>query len=153
MLGGMGRAAYGGAPSKEPAMLQSRTFSVSIRHDWQALYERIWRPEAFALWASGLAAADLRERDGVWRAEGPEGPITVRFTPHNPYGVMDHVVDTGTGPAIVVPLRVIANGAGAEVMLTLFRQPDMDDERFAADARWINRDLKALKTLIERGRR
>ena len=38
---------------------------------------------------------------------------------------------------------------GAEVMLTLFRQPGMDDERFAADIRWVNRDLKALKRLIE----
>jgi len=27
----------------------------------------------------------------------------------------------------------------------------MDDERFAADARWINKDLARLKALIERG--
>jgi hypothetical protein len=32
----------------------------------------------------------------------------------------------------------------------LFRQPGMDDERFAADAKWIHRDLKALKALIEK---
>lgn len=48
-----------------------------------------------------------------------------------------------------VPLRVIQNGDGAEVMRTLFRQPGMDDERFAA-AKWINRDLKVLKALVER---
>jgi hypothetical protein len=63
---------------------------------------------------------------------------------------MDHVVDTGDGMPIHIPLRVIRNGDGAEVMLTLFRQPDMDDERFSADAKWIMRDLRALKALIER---
>lgn len=61
---------------------------------------------------------------------------------------MDHWVDLGDGNVIYIPLRVIQNGEGAEVMLTLFRQPDMDDERFAADAKWINRDLAALKSLI-----
>src|SRR3546814_3233451 len=49
----------------------------------------------------------------------------------------------------IFPLRVIQNDGGAEVMLTLFRQPGMDAEKFAADARWIHRDLKALKALIE----
>ena len=132
-------------------MLPSRTYSVSIKREWRALYEQIWRPEFFARWASGLADSEFRQEGDVWLATGPEGPIRIRFTAHNDYGVMDHVVDPGDGVEIHVPLRVIANGEGAEVMLTLFRQPDMDDERFAADARWINKDLARLKTLIERG--
>jgi len=131
-------------------MLPARTFSISIREDWQALYERIWHPAFFPKWATGLAESDLRQEDDLWCADGPEGPIRVRFTPHNAFGVMDHFVETGDGGAVHVPLRVIRNGEGAEVMLTLFRQPGMDEERFAADARWINRDLKALKALIEK---
>ena len=35
--------------------------------------------------------------------------------------------------------------AGIPLMLTLFRQPGMDDEMFARDAKWITRDLRALK--------
>ncbi len=131
-------------------MLPARTYSVSIRHEWRALYERIWRPEYFPKWASGLADSALRQDGEQWLADGPEGPILIRFTPHNEHGVMDHIVDTGDGKLVHVPLRVIQNGEGAEVMLTLFRQPDMDEERFSADARWINRDLKALKASIER---
>lgn len=134
-------------------MLPARTYSVSIRHEWKALYERIWRPEVFPSWASGLAQSDLRSDGDQWVADGPEGPIRILFTPHNDHGVMDHVVDTGEGEPIHIPLRVIRNGEGAEVMLTLFRQPGMDEERYSADAKWINRDLKALKTLIERGAR
>ncbi|WP_157215937.1 polyketide cyclase [Flavisphingomonas formosensis] len=131
-------------------MLPARTFSVSIRREWRAVYERIWRPEYFARWASGLAQSELREADGYWLADGAEGPVRIRFTPHNDYGVMDHFIETDDGQAIHVPLRVVQNGDGAEVMLTLFRQPGMDEERFSADIKWVNRDLKALKALIER---
>lgn len=130
-------------------MLPARTYSVSINHNWQALYEWIWRPDFFPKWASGLAESDFRQEDDQWLAQGPDGPIRIRFTPHNAHGVMDHSVEFGDGKMVDIPLRVVRNGDGAEVMLTLFRQPDMDDERFAADAKWINRDLRALKLLIE----
>ncbi|WP_420381311.1 polyketide cyclase [Novosphingobium sp.] len=132
-------------------MLPARSFSISIRHDWRALYERIWRPEFFPKWAAGLADGELRQGDdGSWLADGADGPVGIRFTPHNPFGVMDHWVDAG--PARVhVPLRVVENGDGAEVILTLYRQPGMDEERFSADIKLVNRDLKALKNLIERG--
>jgi hypothetical protein len=63
---------------------------------------------------------------------------------------MDHYVDTGAGPEIRVPLRIVANGDGAEVLLTLFRQPDMSEAKFAADAEWVGRDLLALKALVAR---
>lgn len=85
----------------------------------------------------------------MWLGDGADGPIRIRFTPHNDHGIMDHFIDIGSGPDIYVPLRIIANGEGAEVMLTLFRQPDMDDERFSSDAKWVMRDLKKLKALIE----
>lgn len=108
------------------------------------------RPEFFPKWASGLSDSELHRSGEHWIAEGPEGPIRIRFTPHNDYGVMDHFVDTGDGAEIHIPLRVIQNGEGAEVALTLFRQPDMDDERFSVDVKWINRDLVGLKHLIKK---
>jgi len=63
---------------------------------------------------------------------------------------MDHFVDTGAGDPIHIPLRVVQNGEGAEVVLTLFRQPGMTNERFAADAKWINKDLATLRGLFPR---
>lgn len=130
-------------------MLPSRTVSVSIHHNWQALYEWIWRPEFSPKWASGLIGSDLRQEGGLWLADGADGPIRIRFTPHNAYGIMDHWVDTGSGSDNSVPMRIIANGEGSEVLLTLFRQSDMDDERFSTDIKWVMRDLKRLKALIE----
>ena len=103
-------------------MLPSRTFSVSINREWRGLYGEIWRPEYFTKWASGLAQSELRQSGNEWLADGPEGPIRIRFTPHNEHGVMDHFVETGNRNEVYIPLRVIRNGQGAEVMLTLFRQ-------------------------------
>jgi hypothetical protein len=135
----------------EVSDIEARTLGIAIRRDWCEVYERFWRPESFPQWASGLSRADLRQVGDTWRATGPEGPISIRFTPRNEFGVMDHWVDLGGGREIYVPLRVIAAGEGCLVTLTLFRQPGMTDSVFAADAGWIERDLRALKALAEHG--
>jgi hypothetical protein len=130
--------------------LTSTTLSVTIDRDWRELYDQFWRPEEFPRWASGLSDASLKYVDGEWRANGPGGPITIIFTSHNAYGIMDHWARLDPRRTIYIPLRVIENGDGAEVMLTLFRQPGMTDEKFAEDADWVRRDLKRLKALAER---
>jgi len=131
-------------------MLEARTISISIGRPWRELYEAIWRPEIFPKWASGLSASSLEQDGEWWKAEGPDGPIRIRFTGHNPFGIMDHHVDPGSGSVIYVPMRVVANGDGAEVLLTLFRQPGMSEAQFLADAEWVQRDLLALRALFTR---
>lgn len=130
-------------------MYEARTVSVSIDRSWLDFYEAIWRPEYFPAWASGLSRSSLEKDGDKWKAEGPEGRIRIRFTDHNLFGVMDHYVDVGKGPEIYVPLRVIPNEDGAEVLLTLLRQPEMTEAKFLADIEWVKRDLLALKALAE----
>ena len=130
---------------------EARTLGIAIARDWRDLYEEFHRPEAFARWASGLSEAGLHEEDGEWRGQGPQGPIRVRFTPRNDYGILDQVVTPESGPDITIPLRILANGDGAEVILTLFRQPGMDDATFARDAEWVEKDLATLKRVAEGG--
>lgn len=91
----------------------------------------------------------MRQENGEWRAQGPEGPVKIRFSERNEFGVLDHVVITPSGAEIYIPLRVIANGDGCLVMLTLFRLPDMTAKKFDADAEWVTRDLNTLKTLLQ----
>lgn len=131
------------------ALLRSATLSVSIAREWRAVYEAIWHPTVFPRWASGLAQSHLQERDGCWIGDGAEGRVAIRFTPHNDLGVMDHHVEAA-GAHVYVPMRVVANGDGAEVLLTVFRQPGMSDDVFARDRAWVRRDLKALHALAMR---
>ena len=100
-------------------------------------------------WASGLGHS-LRQEKGVWLADGPEGPVQIRFSAPNAFGVADHWVEVAPGVVVYVPLRAIAHGAGTDVQLTLLRLPDMSDEQYAHDADWIRRDLAALKELLEK---
>ncbi len=130
-------------------ILPARTFSVSIKHEWRALYERIWQPEFFPEWAAGLSESHLRKDGEDWLADGADGTIRIHFTLHNDFGVMDHWVHVGE-TVVHVPLRVVANGDGAEVMLTLYRQPGMSEDDYSSDIKLVSRDLKTLKALIEK---
>ncbi|PZR18006.1 MAG: polyketide cyclase [Azospirillum brasilense] len=126
-------------------MLEARTLSITVARDWRALYEALWQPESFPLWASGLSTSPLEPDGDAWKAQGPEGPIRIRFTGHNAFGVMDHRVELQDGRVVHVPMRVVANGEGAEVMLTLYRQPGMSEDAFRRDQDWVRRDLQHLR--------
>jgi len=130
-------------------MNEAITLSVTVDRPWRSLYEAFWRPEAFPTWASGLGRSRLSQQGERWLAQGPEGAVVIRFTDHNPYGVMDHWVELASGESVYVPLRIIANGDWAEVQLTLFQQPGVDEATFARDAAWVRQDLQALKALAE----
>ncbi len=131
-------------------MLESQTVSISIQRPWSEVYEAIWRPESFPTWASGLTTSTLcAQPDGSWRAQGQAGSVTIRFTAHNPFGVMDHWIRIADGTEVYVPMRVIANQDGADVALTLFCQPGMSRERFLQDIDWVRRDLVALRMIFD----
>ncbi|MGO4447492.1 SRPBCC family protein [Phyllobacterium sp. TAF24] len=126
----------------------SRTLQVSIERDWHAAYDFTSNPLNLPKWASGLATG-LQKFGDEWLADGPTGKLRIRFSPPNDYGVLDHWVVTETGEEVYAPMRVIPNNDGCEVSFTLFRMPDMSDGKFAEDAAWVLRDLKALKAVLE----
>jgi hypothetical protein len=128
---------------------EAKTISVTIARDWREVYSFMEHPLSFAQWASGLGKP-LRGEGSVWTFESADGqPVTVHFTPHNPHGVLDHTVTTANGDEIYVPMRVLANRDGSEVLFTLFRTDAMSDAQFAADALWVERDLGELKRFLE----
>lgn len=126
----------------------SRTLTVRIARPQRDVYDFASLPENFPRWASGLGKS-LKKIDGEWIADTPEGQVKVRFTERNDFGIIDHYVMIRPGLEVYIPIRVIANGEGTEVIFTLFRLPDVSDEAFARDADWVERDLNALKTLLE----
>lgn len=131
----------------------SRHISTRINRPWSEVYAFLAAPENFPHWASGLG--ELRQQaDGSWLTQTPGGPMQVRFTPRNDFGIVDHHVlpppnSSSQGEPVYVPMRVIETHGGAEVVLTLFRLPGMTDEKFEADAEWVEKDLAKLKQLLE----
>ncbi|HZM33631.1 MAG TPA: SRPBCC family protein [Burkholderiales bacterium] len=109
------------------------TVRMTIERPWVDVYRFVANPQNLAAWASGLSKT-----------------AKVRFAEANRYGVLDHYVSLDGGPEVYVPMRVFPNGEGAEVLLTIFRHPGTSEEKFSEDARWVLRDLEALKALLEK---
>ena len=130
------------------ATLETRTVSVTINRPWREVYDFASIPLNFQRWASGLGGS-LKKSGDLWSAEGPDGPIRIRFSERNDFGVLDHWVMPEAGGEIYMPLRVLPNGTGAEVTMTLFRPEGRTDDEMAADEDWVRRDLDALRTLLE----
>ena len=136
-------------------MLSARTVSVSIDAAPDAVYRFVADALNMARWAPGFCqtiAADPDVERG-WRITTAEGAVArARFVAPNDLGVVDHWVAIGEGTdatEVYVPLRVVANGAGSEVLLTVFRQPEMTDARWDDDCAAVTADLVRLKELLE----
>jgi hypothetical protein len=126
-----------------------RYLSIAIARAPAQVYDYAGNPENLPQWASGLGLG-IRRAGDHWEINTAQGPLRLDFTPRNPYGVLDHTVTLADGTEIYVPMRVVPNGAGSEVSLTLFRQPEMDDAALERDAATMRRDLAALKAQLER---
>ena len=126
-----------------------RYLSITIERAAEAVYAFASNPENLPLWAAGLGQGVKRVGED-WVVLTGQDTVGLHFTPPNEYGVLDHTVVLADGTEIYVPMRVMPNGQGSEVMLCLFRQPDMDDATFARDAGLMQTDLETLKGLLER---
>ena len=62
---------------------------------------------------------------------------------------MDHYVILPSEMEVFVPLRVVKNDSGSEVMLTIFQTLDKSEKKFAEDVDMVERDLKNLKNIME----
>jgi hypothetical protein len=127
---------------------ETRHLSVAIDRPAADVYAYARDYRNLPAWAAGLASG-VRLVAGQWLADSPLGAIEVRFVPVNELGVLDHDVVLPSGEIVGNPLRVLADGAGSEVVFTVRRRPEMSDEEFDADAAAVQADLATLKTLLE----
>ncbi len=125
----------------------ARTVSISIDRDSRRLYAFVRAAENFPKWVAFCKA--IRRSDDAWTMETEQGSMTLRFVEDNPHGVLDHVVNPAPGVEVYVPMRVVPNGSGSEVIFTVFRAPEMTDEKFLEDVALVERDLGVLKGLVE----
>ena len=130
-------------------MFEVRHISVSIRRSPSDVYAYVSNGENLPRWATGLGHKIRRVGD-EWFAEGPVGEVKVRLVKPNDLGVADHDVMLPTGAVIHNPIRVIPNGTGSTVIFTLMRLSVVSEQTFNDDAKWVEKDLTTLKTLLEK---
>jgi hypothetical protein len=129
----------------------SRHLSTCIDRTANDVYAYASNPVNLPAWAHGLGGNIERAGDHWVAQSSPMGRVVVTFAPRNELGVLDHDVTLPTGETVYNPVRVIADGAGSEVVFTLRRRPEMSDAEFERDAGMVAADLARLKELMESG--
>lgn len=127
---------------------ESRHLGIWIDRPVAAVYDYVRRPANLPAWAAGLGSS-IEQVGGRWVAESPLGRVVVQMAEPNPYGVLDHWVSLDSGVTFYNPMRVIADGAGCELVFSLRRQPGASDADLDRDAAAVAADLAVLKRLLE----
>jgi hypothetical protein len=129
-------------------MMKSKMMNISIKTDPKIVYDFVSNLENLPRWASSTFPS-IKEVNGEWVVDTPHGQNKVMLAERNNFGILDHHVRLTSGIEVYVPMRVVKNGNGSEVMLTVFRTPEMTDEGYAKDIETVEKDLNHLKTIIE----
>ncbi len=129
-------------------MNPSVTLSISIACPPAAVAAFVADPRNLPQWAGGFCQSVRQEGDG-WRVDTGQGEVGLRFTGPVEYGILDHVVTLTPELHVVVPMRVLPNEEGSEILFTLFRPSAMTEARLNQDIALVTADLQTLKRVME----
>ncbi len=115
----------------------NRSLSISVERPAPRVYDFLCRPENLSRWAAD------------WVGEPAHAPVAWCYSEPNAFGVLDFALRRPCGTTLYIPLRVVANAEGCNVVVTLFRRGGMSDADFAAAAERAGRDLMRATKLLE----
>ncbi|MFA5039273.1 MAG: SRPBCC family protein [Candidatus Omnitrophota bacterium] len=127
---------------------KSKTVTITIQSEPKKVYDFVSDPTHLPLWAKTFCRS-VKQTDGEWVIDTPQGPTKIRLADKNDFGVLDHYLEPPAGGVVFVPMRVLPNGGGSEVVFTVFQLPGATDESYEKDVRLVEQDLKNLKKYLE----
>jgi len=132
------------------ATVRSVTKTVRIACDPQAAFEFLADLGNWPRWAVVNVKCTRRSDDPEWwDMVTPHGAARLRMRADAHHGILDHdFVDPQAN--WTVPARVIANGDGAEFMVTFFQPLSFTDAFFDEQIKLVDIELAKLKELLER---
>ncbi len=133
-------------------MNPSVTLSISIASPPSAVASFVADPRNLPQWAGGFCRS-VRQVGDEWRVDTAEGEVGLRFSGPVEHGILDHVLTLSPDLQVQVPMRVVPNEEGSEVLFTLFRPPAMTEHRLQQDIALVTADLEKLRELLEGGGR
>ena len=129
-------------------MRQSHLIHFSIARPVDDVYAFLVDPKNYPRWAA-VEGGMAQLRANEWLTRTAFGDRIVRFTEPNAYGVLDHALYAKGEEPLVMPMRVVANGGGTDLMFLFIRRDDMSDEQFKSTIEWVTTDLLTLRSLLE----
>jgi hypothetical protein len=139
--------------SESPAPARSATRSVTIDRPVGDVHAFLSDAGNWPQWAIvNVLAVEPSDEPGWWTMATPDGPGEIRIHADAGSGVLDHDFrfDPNDPTAIAtVPARVVANGRGAEFLMTIFQPAEVDDDEFDRLLTSLETELATLKQVLE----
>ena len=129
-------------------MNPSVTLSISIAGKPVEIAAYVADASNMPHWAGGFCKS-VRKDGEDWLVETGEGEVGLKFLGPTSAGILDHVVTIAPDVQVYVPMRVVPNEEGSEVLFTLFQPPAMTEFRLQQDMALVKADLQRLKQVIE----
>ena len=124
-------------------MQKSHTISIFIDRKPDQVFDLLLD------WPSRISENAKKQDDGWWSFETTRGPAKLRFKENKEFGILDHqfVDEEATWD---VPMRVVPNDQGSELMITLFQSPSFSDELFSQRMDEMQQVMEAIKATMEK---
>lgn len=138
------------ARGKAEPVFDAKAISVGIARPMQQVYDYLSEPANFASWAFVDDARMVSLGQGEWGVETTVGRRIIKFAPRNDFGILTYQARLSLEDAPhLVPMRVLANGEGTELVYVFLRRPGSSKEAFASLIDWVTADVLVLKSILE----
>ncbi len=129
------------------APLKTSTLALGINCSASEIYKFVSNPLNLPKWATTFAKS-IHKANGKWILQTDQGPVKIKMSEKNKFGVLDHFITSASGEKIYVPMRVISNASGSEITFTLFQRRAMTEAQFFQDLKLVKQDLENLKKIM-----
>jgi len=128
----------------------SEIITVVIEQPFDEVYGFLADPMNFPSWGP-VSSVEIHHMHGSdWLIQMPRGPLIIRFTEPNLYGVLDYIIfGPGETSGAPVPVRLIPHGPHSELMVVWRQRPAVDEAGFSGEVGSVRGYLARLKALLE----
>ena len=130
------------------SLAQSHVIHLAIDSPFERVVDFLSGARNFLKWAA-VRGQMTRLSELEWMVQTEFGERIVRFSPRNEFGVFDHAVYKPGDRPVTMPLQIIPNENGCDLVFLFPRRPGVTDEQFASSVEWVTSDFLALRALLE----
>jgi hypothetical protein len=122
---------------------------VTIDRPADVVHRFLAQPENWPRWAVvNILAVEPSDEPEWWDLSTPDGPAQLRIRADADTGIVDHDFRFDDELA-TVPARVVANGRGADFIMTIVQPAEVTDDDFRAVLESVDTELATLKAVLE----
>ena len=128
-------------------MMRADTRTITINNKSQKeVFEYLLQVEKWPEWS--VFAPSVTKDGNLWIVHTPQGDIKLRPAFNAELALLDHYLLVGDNE-IFIPNRVVPNGSGAEVIITIFQAPNLTEDKYQEQIGWVEKELQNLKKSLE----